>query len=299
MAKGTTKASGAFDAIKKRAKGSFKKSQKKEAKVKGAMLPPGIVRGVAQLIGFSDGKTKDERKTPYITLTLLAHEPSNAKGTKFSLSYFFEDRKDRKTQEITKTVDDVVDQLVSDLKLIAGEDAVNDLDMDNELQESIEALVEAKPFCYFNTWKPEKRPTDTRDPRTLAFIQGHAEDYEGEVDEEVEDEEEDETEDEEQEEEEEKPRGKKPSTKPSRNGKKPTAKAEEPEEDEEAEEEEDEEYVFDPDLVYAYKFGKKLANVEIVKYYEKTNKVDIKNMETQKVVKGVSVDDLADPLDEE
>ena len=106
MAK-STKASKAINKIKKQSKGAWDKSREKEAQVKGAKLPGGIIGGVAKLLDHKIDET-DEKAVPYVTLTFLVLEPDEHNGKKERKTYYFQD-----TPEFDKTMDDVMDDFSS------------------------------------------------------------------------------------------------------------------------------------------------------------------------------------------
>ena len=184
MAKKKTK-SNVMAKLNKRAGRSWKNARETEAKAKGSQLPGGIVRGVAQLSAFKIDE--DKKGNPYVFLTGTVQEPDDFFGLKATAQHFIK-------ATDTKTVEDKLEGLVSDLKLL-GADTVEESDID-DLPAIIEGLVEEAPFFFFNTWAPD-------DGNTFVFIQGLAEDFEPEEGDEEEPEDGEEEEEEEEEEEDE------------------------------------------------------------------------------------------------
>lgn len=168
--------------MKKRAKGAWDRSRKKAARAKGAQLPDGIVRGVAQ---FTDYKLAEDKKgNPYVILQGTVKEPEDCDGLTAQRAHFI-----RETER--KTVEDKLDDLSSDLQLLGGyverdgeshllSEDPEAIDLD-DIPEVLENLKRDRPFFLFNTWKPA-------DGDTMVFIQGLAEDFEPDEDVEVEDE---------------------------------------------------------------------------------------------------------------
>lgn len=178
--------------VKRRAKGAWDRSRQRAAKAKGAQLPDGIVRGVAQ---FTDYKMSEDKKgNPYVILQGVVKDPEDCDGMNCSVAHFIRETK-------TKTVEDKLDNLSSDLQLLTGDGPVNEegltvaeSDVD-DWPDILDHLKEARPFFLFNTWKPA-------DGDVMVFIQGLAEDWEPDEEEAVEDDEDQEAEDQEGEEEE-------------------------------------------------------------------------------------------------
>lgn len=178
------KKSSILNQIKKRAKGGWAKSRKKEAEAKGQQLPDGVTRGVAQFSSYKIGKTK--KGDPYISLNFVAREGigennTPVKGTRFNVLHVI-------SPTSTKSIQDKLDGLSNDLQLCGAEFENDDF---GEVEEILDTMVEEKPLIYFNTWKGSATP-QYPNPEVRAFIQGVAEGYEVEDEDENEDEEEEE-----------------------------------------------------------------------------------------------------------
>lgn len=150
--------------LKKRSKGAWSRSRETEAKAKGQMLPGGITKGVAQLSSYK--LDEDKNGDPYFSITGIVMEPEEFAGMKAVTFHSIKETKQ-------KTVEDKLDGLSSDIQLLGGEVDGTDLD---DLPGILKGLVEDSPFYFFNTWAPD----ETRG--AFVFIQGLAEDYEGEAD---------------------------------------------------------------------------------------------------------------------
>lgn len=153
--------------VKKRAKGGWGEARNTEAKAKGAQLPDGIVNGVAQFTAYK--MDFDKKGNPYIMLQGMVHEPEECARMKASTFHRITESKDDKGR-VRKTVQDKLEDLSSDLQLLGCD--VSEIDLD-DLPDLLEALVEAAPFYRFNTVKFGNGPVNV-------FIQGEAEDFEGE-----------------------------------------------------------------------------------------------------------------------
>jgi len=238
--------------LKKRGGRSWKKAREAEGQAKGSTLPGGIVRGVAQLTGFK--LDVDKKGNPYVFLQAKVAEPEEYAGVKTSIQHFI-----RATEN--KTVEDKLEGLVSDMKLL-GADTVEDSDID-DLPDILGELAEAQPMFYFNTWAPE-------DGGTYVFIQGLAEDQdeplpdEDEDEDPEDDEEEDEAEDEDSEDEEDESEDE---------DEEETEDEDEEEEEEEEPEDEEEDWVPDKEDVYMLKPSPRAKPAEFeVKTVNKTKK---------------------------
>lgn len=138
MAK-STKASKALGKIGKTSAASWTKSRDKEAQIKGARLPGGIIGGVSKLIDHKIDET-EEHGVPYVVLTFLILEPEEHNGKKERKSYFFQD-----SPEFDKTQDDVLDEFSSALQIMGIETKGTDIsDWDKLLKKAIkdETFVE-------------------------------------------------------------------------------------------------------------------------------------------------------------
>lgn len=153
--------------MKKRAKGGWSDARTTEAKAKGAQLPSGIVNGVAQFAAYK--MDFDKKGNPYIMLQGIVHEPEECTRLKASTFHRITESKDDKGK-VRKTVQDKLEDLASDLQLLGCD--VSGIEMD-DIPELLEALVEAAPFYRFNTVQFGNGPVNV-------FIQGAADDYEGE-----------------------------------------------------------------------------------------------------------------------
>jgi len=151
--------------LKKKSKGAWKRSRETEARAKGSMLPDGIVRGVAKLSSYKFDE--DKNGNPYFMITGIVVEPSEYAGQRATTSHFI-----KETQ--TKTVEDKLDGLSSDIQLLGGDVSGAEID---DLPDLLEGLCKDGPHYFFNTWKPDNG-------QTMVFIQGLADDWEPEEDEE-------------------------------------------------------------------------------------------------------------------
>lgn len=169
MAK-STKASKAINKIKKQAKGAWDKSREKEAVVKGAKLPGGIIGGVAKLLDFKIDET-EEKSVPYITLTFLILEPDEHNGKKERKTYYFQD-----TPDFDKSIDDVMDDFSSALQLLGIETrGLSEEDWDKALKKA----KKDDTFIEFNTRQGKISEGDNAGHLWYTFdLQRHLPDYE-------------------------------------------------------------------------------------------------------------------------
>lgn len=233
--------------VKKTTKGGWKKARNTQAKARGAKLPPGIIRGVAQLIGIRTDE--NDRGTPTVSFRCVVKEPSEHGGIQFYVNHRFE-------ESAYRTLEENLERFASDLQLLGQEtEGTTEDDWDDLLGN----LEEEKPHFYFNSFEWESNGRTG----VSATIQGVAEDFEEseEGDEEVEEDDppfdEDEPEEDEPEEEEE----------------------DEPEEDEPEEDEDPEKG--DVWLYRATPRGK-AKECEIVTVNKKTQTVSLKRVEDGK-----------------
>lgn len=257
MAKKPTSRTAFVNKLKKRAGGGWSASRKKAAKRKGERLPDGIVGGIAKLTSHKGDL--DKKGNPYFVIGGLVISPPECYGIKCNVMHFIRETK-------TKTVDDKLDELSSDLQLIGVE--TKDLDL-GAIPDALEGLVEAgETYFTFNTWKPDNGDT-------MAFVQGLADEDEvaeayelaGEDEVAVEDDEEPETDEE--------------------------GDDEEPPEEDETEEDDD--WKPEVDEVYAYKPSRgKLANMAVKSVQVRAKTVTLVRESDSKEFTKVSWDKLED-----
>jgi len=158
--------------IKKRSKGAWKKSRGKAASARGQQLPGGIVRGVAQFSSFNIDE--NDNKVPFISLTGIVKEPEEYRGARATVTHRFEETEN-------DSIESKMDKFSSDLQLLGSDtEGTTEDDWDGLLAE----LVKDKPHFYFNTraWSFTGRDGSTIEGTTV-FIQGLAEDWDGDDDE--------------------------------------------------------------------------------------------------------------------
>lgn len=266
--------------LKKRSKGGWKRARSAEAKAKGSQLPGGLINAIAKLSAWK--MDEDKNGNPYFTLTGTVKEPEEYEGMKATVMHFI-----KATQ--TKTVEDKLEELSSDLQLLSGDQPmgvngvrVSESDVD-DLPDIIEGLVEDGPYFKFNTWKPDE------DRSAMVFIQGLADDYEGDdedEDYEEEDAEEDDGEEEEYDEDDAE----------EEDGDDEDEEEEEADDDADDDEEEDEDDDWEPQKedVYLYKASPrgKPQECEVRTVSVKAKAVTLKRVSDGKVFKGVSWDKL-------
>lgn len=164
MAKAATSRTAFMNRLKKRAKGGWAASRKKEAKRKGERLPDGIINGVAKLAAYK--AELDKKGNPYFMIQGVVVEPEDCTGRKATTFHFIRENKN-------KTVDDKLDELSSDLQLLGIDTEGLDIP---DIPKALEEKVAENPFYNFNTWKPDNGDT-------MVFIQGLVpDDYEPPVD---------------------------------------------------------------------------------------------------------------------
>lgn len=291
MAKASVDRAKMLQTLKARSKGAFKTSKKKEVVVKGSRLPDGLVGAVAV---FSSWKLdKDKKGDPYFALTGIGQEPENIVGARVTKMHYM-----KSSPKVT--IAEKWDKLCNDIKLIGGEDCLDECESEDDIPAVLDRLVKEKAAYTFNTWLPPKDKQNPN-PSLVIMLQGNLPDYEApEPEEEIEEEEEEETEEaetEEEEEEEEKPK-KKPVKK---SAKKPEPEPEEEEEEteeetEEEEEEETEEEAEEGDWkpekkeIYQYKATPKAKPEEcqVIKVDEESETVSLKRMKDSKVFRDVA-----------
>ena len=165
----STKASKAINKIKKQAKGAWDKSREKEAVVKGAKLPGGIIGGVAKFLDFKIDET-EENAVPYITLTFLILEPDEHNGKKERKTYYFQDSPD-----FDKTIDDGMEDFSSALQLLGIETrGLSEEDWDKALKQA----KKDDTFIEFNTRQGKISEGDNAGQLWYTFdLQRHLPDY--------------------------------------------------------------------------------------------------------------------------
>ncbi len=164
--------------LKKKSKGAFARARKTEAAAAGQQLPDGLVKAVARLDSYK--LALDKNQNPYFAITGVVKEPEEYKGMKATSLHFIKET----TGQYAKSVEERLEKLVSDIKLLGGETDEAEID---DLPIILEELVEEHPHYFFNTWKPDA------DRSAMVMIQGLAEDWEDD-DEDIEETEEDEDE---------------------------------------------------------------------------------------------------------
>lgn len=125
--------------IKKVTKGTWTKARKKEAVIKGGSLPPNLVNAIAQLTKVN--MDENEKKIPFISITAAILDPPECIGLKVTLTHRFQETE-------SKTMEQIVDALASDVKLLGGD--IDDVDLDG-LYEILQQMVKDEVTFKFNT----------------------------------------------------------------------------------------------------------------------------------------------------
>lgn len=153
--------------VKKKAKGAWKRSREVAPKAKGQSLPDNLVRAVAQLSSYK--LARDKNGNPYFSIKGIGVEPPEIDGASVSVMHFI-----RETEQ--KSVEKRLDDLASDIKLLAGDDSILDDTEIDDIPKVLAKLCKEGPYFYFSTWRP---PADKNNPSPgqFVFIQGRADDF--------------------------------------------------------------------------------------------------------------------------
>ena len=134
-----------FAEVDKKAPGVYAANREKEARVSGGRLPPGIEGGVAQFTDWVMAKTKDDRKTAYLTFTGVVKKPEELAGLQTRYTVWFEDSQDGKTK-----VADRVDEAMNMAKLLGAELPEGSF---KDMPKALDVLKEDGPHFRFRTWQ--------------------------------------------------------------------------------------------------------------------------------------------------
>ena len=154
--------------INKAAPGAHKTHKDGEGVVRGAGLPDGIERGVAEFQSWKldEQKSGKHKGTPYVSFTSVVHEPDDCKGLKATKTIFI-----RKTQ--SKTAEDKVGEVYNEVKLLGG-----DTSGCKDLAAVLGLLDDLKGnMHYFHTWK-QKPTKEWPNPQVQVQFDGLATNYE-------------------------------------------------------------------------------------------------------------------------
>lgn len=242
--------------VKQKTKGAWKKKADSAPKARGSTLPEGVVMGTAQVSSYRIGEYDDG--TPYVSITGIIKEPAEYAGQRVPLRYVIKETDN-------KTVEQVVEELTSDLQFLGVETAGTSED---DIPKLLDKLVKDKPHFYFNT----KRWNMNGNTGVKAYVQ------EGRPD----------------------PIELEGGDEPSADADEPAV--DEPAADEEvsldptSDDEAEGEFLPAVEDQYSYKPAKQKArNVEVTKVNESKKTVDLKEVDNEKKIhKGVKFDDLAE-----
>lgn len=150
--------------LKKNAAGAWDKSKETAPKAKGSRIPGGLTQAVARLSSYSFKENK--KGQPYFMINFVVVAPSELSGVRGNVMHTIAETK-------TKTVEDKLNSLSSDIQLLGGDTSGTSVD---DLPKILAGLCEEKPHFYFNTWTPPATK-EYPDPQTMIFIQKRADDY--------------------------------------------------------------------------------------------------------------------------
>lgn len=130
--------------IKRVAGKAWQSSRDKAPTVKGARLPGGITGGVARFIDYRYGETEKE-KAPFLSLTFVVDKPDDWAGVKHHQRFTFAATK-------FKTVEQVCDDLSSDLQLMGIDSSAIDFDdLDSTLDPLLDEAKAEERAVRYNT----------------------------------------------------------------------------------------------------------------------------------------------------
>lgn len=295
MAKKTKSFSEMYGMTAKKAVNSAK--AKEVVQVGGGGLPAGIEGGVAQLSSakidtYASGNHQGKH---YFSAQGVCKLPKEFKGqiTEGGQTRIMEplcETPERTGDKSRKTLGDHVDWVVNQLKLLIGEEAVDECDT---LEEMIDVTNQLSPHFKFRTWIGEKAtsgPFKDREPQVQHVWMNSIEfeedgDTEDDVEEDTEEVEDDEFEDETDED-----------VEIEDNEEDEEGDSEKEEEESEEAEEEDEDWQPEKDDIYSYKppRSKKPIDVQVVTVATTRRTTTVKAVESGKIYKGVPWDKLED-----
>lgn len=130
--------------FKTKAQGGWKKKAGQEAKVRGQMLPDNLVGAIAQVSSYRIGEYDDG--TPYVTIVGIAKSPDEIVGQRVNIKHSIKETE-------SKTVDQCLENLSSDLQLLGGKTVKADGTprSEDEIPTILDEIVAEKPHFEFNT----------------------------------------------------------------------------------------------------------------------------------------------------